>query len=68
MQYFTSPPASNRLIIFKLKRDLKYKDHLHFEPVYTHIMSQAVASLKSHDKFYEDTSIRKGLSSKDMFR
>ena len=68
MQYFTRPPASNRLVIFKLKRDLKYKDHLHLEPVYPYIMCQAVASLKSHDKFYEDISIRNSLSSKEIFR
>ena len=51
----------------KLKCDLKYRGHGYFEPVRPNIIIyQALAYLKSHNKFYEDISITKGLSSEDM--
>ena len=47
---------------------LKYRDGADFGPVLTHIIYEIFAYLKSHDNFYEDVSIIKGLSSEDMFR
>ena len=45
-----------------------YKDNVYFRPVRPHIIYQVLTYLKSHNKFYEDISIPKGLSSEDMFR
>ena len=42
--------------------------HVYFTPVYPHIIYQAFAYLKSHNKLYKDVSITKGLSSEDMLR
>ena len=61
------PAVSNRLIAVKLKRDLKYRGHLYFEPVRPHIVYQALTCLKCYNKFFENKSIAKGISSKDMF-
>ena len=55
-------------LTFELKRDLKYRANVYFKPVLPHIMYQALAYFKSHSKFYEDISIAKGLSRKEMFR
>ena len=62
------PAVSNVLVVFELKRDLKYRRHVYFEPVCPHITHQAHADLKSHNEFYEDISVAKGLSREDMFR
>ena len=62
------PSVSNGLIVVKLKRDLKYRGHVYFEPVRPHVIYQALIHLKSHNKFYEDISIAKGLSSEDMLK
>ena len=37
-----------------------------FEPVRPHIIYQVLSYLKSDNKFYEDISIAKGLSSEDI--
>ena len=58
--------VSSGLILVKLKRDLKYEGYVYFEPVLPHIIYQALAYLKSHNKFYENISITKGLSSEDI--
>ena len=55
------PAVSNGLIAVKLKRDLKYRGHVYFEPVRSHIVYQALTYLKSYNKFYDDISIAKGL-------
>ena len=60
--------VSNELILVKLKRDLKYRGHVYFEPVCQHIIYQALTYLKSHNKFYEDISAQKGLSGEDMLK
>ena len=60
------PAVSNGLILVKLKCDLKHKGHEYFEPVRLHTIYQALTYLKSHNKFYEDISITKGLSKEDM--
>ena len=62
------PAVSNVLVVFELKRDLKYRRHVYFEPVCPHITHQAHADLKSRNEFYEDISVAKGLSREDMFR
>ena len=59
-------PVSNELILVKLKRDLKYRGHVYFEPVCQHIIYQALTYLKSHNKFYEDISVTKAPSGEDM--
>ena len=61
------PAVSNRLIVVNLKRDLKYRGHVYFEPVRPHIVYQARTQLKSHYKFYDDISVAKS-SSEDMFK
>ena len=60
--------VSNGLVVVKLKRDLKYRGHVYFEPVRPHIIYQALIYLKSHTKLYEDISIPKALSSEDKFK
>ena len=60
------PAVSNGLILVKLKCDLKHKGHEYFEPVCLYTIYQALTYLKSHNKFYEDISITKGLSKEDM--
>ena len=62
------PAVSTGLIVVKLKRDLKYRGHVYFEPFRPHIVYQALDYLKSYNKFYEGMSIAKGLSSEDMFK
>ena len=60
--------VSNGLIVVKLKRDLKYRGRVYFEPVRPHIIYQALTYLKLHNIYYKDISIAKGLSSEDMFK
>ena len=60
------PAVSNGLILVKLKSDLKYRGYAYFEPVRPHIIYQALTYLKSHNKFYEDISVIKGLSGADI--
>ena len=62
------PSVSNGLIVVKLKRDLKYRGHVYFEPIRPHVIYQALIYLKSHNKFYEDISIAKSLSSEDLLK
>ena len=62
------PAVSNGLIRVKLKRDLKYRGLVYFEPVRRHIVYQTLTYLKSYNKFYEDISIAKGFSSEDTFK
>ena len=40
--------------------------HVYFEPVRPHSIYQTLTYLKSHNKYYEDISIGKGLSNKGM--
>ena len=47
----------NGLIVVKLKRNLKYKIYVYFEPALPYIMNQALTYLKSHNKCYEYLSI-----------
>ena len=51
----------------KLKQDLKYRDRVHFEPVFPYVIYQTLTYLEAHNKFYKDISIKKVLSSEDMF-
>ena len=60
--------VSNGLIVVKLKQVLKCQGHVFFEPVRPYIIYQALSYSKSHNKFYKDNSIKKGLSSEDMFK
>ena len=53
--------SSFQWINYKLKRDLKYRGNVYFEPIRPRIIYQAPAYLKSHNKFYKDISITKGL-------
>ena len=58
--------VSNGLAVVKLKRDLKYRGHVFFEPVSSHIGYQALTYLKSYLKFNKDEFIAKGLSSESF--
>ena len=60
------PADSNGLIVVTLKRDLKYRGYVYFEPVHPNVIYQALNYLKTHNKFYEDISISEGVSSKKM--
>ena len=60
------PAVSIWLIVIKLKRDLKYRIRVYFEPAQPHIIYPALAYLKSHNKFYTDNSI--DLSREEIFR
>ena len=62
----TRPVDSSGLIVVKLKRDVKYKGYVYFEPVRPNFIYQALNHLKTHNKFYEVISISDGLSSKEM--
>ena len=61
------PTVSNGLVVVKLKQDLKYRDRAYFEPVCPYVIYQTLTYLEGHNKFYKDISIKKGLSSEDMF-
>ena len=60
------PADSNGLIVVKLKRDLKYRGHVYFEPVRPQAIYQALNYLKVHNNFYEDISIQEGLTGNEM--
>ena len=60
------PEDSSRFIVVRLKRDHKYKRYLYFESVRQNVIYQTPNYLKTNNKFYEDLSISKGLSSKEM--
>lgn len=62
------PAVFNGLVVVKLKRDLKHRVHIYFEPVRPLVIYQKLGYLKSHKKLYEDISIAEGLSSADMFK
>ena len=59
--------VSNELFVVKLRRDLKYRDHVYFESVRPNTICQELAYFKSHSKFYEEMSLAMGLSSEEMF-
>ena len=60
------PADSNGLIVIKLKRDLKYRGHVYFEPVRPNAIYGALHYLKTHNKFYEDIAIQEGLTSNEI--
>ena len=60
--------VSHKSIVVKLKRDLKYRGRVYFEPVRPHTIYQVLTYWKSHNKFYEAISIAKSLASEEMFR
>ena len=55
--------VSSELIVVKLKLDLKYRVHVYSERILPHIVHQKLTYLKSYNKFYENVSITKCLSS-----
>ena len=60
------PADSNGLILVKLKRDLKYRGHVYFEPVHPTVVHNALNYLKLHNIFYEDISVRQDFATNDM--
>ena len=60
--------VSNELIVVKLKRNLKYRVHVYSELILPHIVHQELTYLKSCNKFYENISITKCLSSVDIIK
>ena len=63
---FPTPADSDGLVVVKLKRDLKYRGYVYFEPVHQNVICQALNYLKTHNKFYEDISIFERLSRKEI--
>ena len=59
------PAVFNGLILVKLKRDVKCRGYAYFDRG-QHIICQALTYLKSHNNFYEDISVTKGLPGEDM--
>ena len=57
---------SNGLIIVKLKRRMKYRGHVFFEPVRSSMICEALEYLKTHNMFYEDIIISLGLTSDEI--
>ena len=60
----TRPEVSNGLIAAKLKRHLKYRGHVHFEPVSPYVIHPTL----TQNKFYEDSFITTDPSNEEMFR
>ena len=58
------PQDSNRLIMVKLKRDLKYRGYVYFEPVRSNVIYRTLNYIRTDNNFYKDTSISEGLSNK----
>lgn len=61
------PTVSNWLIAIKLKKNLKYRGHLYFEPVCLLTAYRTLNCLESYNNFSEDISI-KSHSSEDIFK
>ena len=57
---------SNGLIIVKLKRDLKYRGHVYFEPVRPLAVYNALRYLVENNDLYADVTINDNLSSEEM--
>ena len=64
----TRSAVSNKLIVGKLKRDPKCRDHLYSKPTCPRISYQTLTYLRSDNKFHEDNSIAMCLLSEKMFR
>ena len=62
------PTDSNGLILVKLKRHLKYRGHVIFEPVRPTVVHEAILLLKDHNKFYSDVLVNKDLSRDEMIK
>ena len=62
------PADSNKLILVKLKRDLKYRSHAIFEPVRPTVVYEAIRFLKDHNKFSSDVLVNEDLSSDEMIK
>ena len=62
------PADSNKLILVKLKRDLKYRSHAIFEPVRPTVVYEAIRFLKDHNEFYSDVLVNEDLSSDEMIK
>ena len=60
------PVNNNGLITVKLKRHLRYRGHVYFEPVRSDSIYAALNYLKNNNKFYENISISYGLSSSEI--
>ena len=59
---------SNEIITVNLRRNLKYKSYIYFEPVCPCAIYQALGYLKLHNKFFEDIFSWKSLTRNEMFR
>ena len=54
------------MIVVKFKRHLRYRVHVHFEPIRPESMYAALNYLTNNNKFYEDISVSYGLSSNEI--
>ena len=56
---------NNGLVFVKLKRHLRYRGYVYFEPVRPSVIYEALNYLKRKNKFYKDISISYGLNSQE---
>ena len=57
---------NNGLVFVKLKRHLRYRGYVYFEPVRPSVIYEALNYLKRKNKFYKDISISYGLNSQEI--
>ena len=60
------PVNNNGLVLVKLKRHVKYRGYVYFEPVRSSGIYEALSYLKGKNKFYKDISISYGLNSQEI--
>ena len=60
------PINNNGLVLVKLKRHLRYRGYVCFEPVRPSAIYEALNYLKRKNKFYKDISIYYGLNSQEI--
>ena len=60
------PINNNGLVLVKLKRHLRYRGYVCFEPVRPSAIYEALNYLKRKNKFYKDISISYGLNSQEI--
>ena len=60
------PVNNNGLVLVKLKRHLRYRGYVYFEPVLPWAIYEALNYLKRKSKFYRDISIYYGLNSQEI--
>ena len=60
------PADSNGLIVVRLKKYLKYMGYVYFKLIHPNVIRQALNYLKTHIKFFKNTSISESLLNKKI--